>query len=139
MKRLVLLLSLFFVLTGCNFNNDELTFSAIKLAEANGDVKRFIDHMETTEDGTGNGIYVFNDTGKRFYLYLSREFLDDGKSFGEVDVNAEDDSLNIYLNENSANEKEDPYKLYKIHLDKEYKFLKVFKNGEETYIETMGV
>lgn len=139
MKGFLLLLSVLALLTGCNFNGDELTFLNVKLEKVKGEVKEFINQMETNENGFGNGIYIFNDSEGRYYLYLSQEFLDDGKSFGEVDVNIEDDSLNIYLNESSANENAgNTYKLYEINVANPYKVLRVYKNGEETNIQTIG-
>ncbi|WP_164669761.1 membrane lipoprotein lipid attachment site-containing protein [Virgibacillus doumboii] len=140
MKKILFLLSLvFMVLTGCDFGNDELTYENVNLEKTNGDVKTFINRMETKEDGTGNGIYMFNDTDKRYYLYLSQEFLDNGKHFGKIDIKTEESSLNIYLSDDSEGEKViNKYKVYEIKLDKQYKIIKVFKNGEETHFQTIG-
>lgn len=140
MKKLAFLPFMLLLLVGCIGSDNELTFSEINPDKASKRVKDFITQMEINEDGTGNGIYVFNDGKDKFYLYLSQEFLEKGTTFGALDVKEEEDSLNIYLNELSDDEMTDTEqrKLYKINRPKDYEFLRVFKNGEETYIQTVG-
>ncbi len=125
---------------GCNVNDGKLTFSEINPEKASATVKDFITQMEINEDGTGNGIYILNVKKDKFYLFLSQEFLDKGKSFGSIDVKEEEDTLTIYLNERSDKGQENQVmqKLYEIHRPKDYEFLRVFKNGEETHIQTVG-
>lgn len=101
-------------------------------------MKNFIMDVENKEKGTGTGIYIYNDSNKR-YLYLNQNFLDDGKEFGYIDIKTEGDSINIYLNDISKSDEEaDPYKLYKFNVKGDYEYLKVFKNGEETHFEGIG-
>lgn len=121
-------------------NDGELAFSEINREKASADVKDFITQMEINEDGKGNGIYILNGKKDKFYLFLSQEFLDKGKGFGSIDVKEEEDALSIYLNESSdiGQENQETYKLYEIHRPKDYEFLRVFKNGEETHIQTVG-
>lgn len=121
-------------------NDGELTFSEINREKASANVKDFIIQMEINEDGTGNGIYILNVKKDKFYLFLSQEFLDEGKNFGSIDVKEEEDALTIYLNESPdiGQENQGMYKLYEIHRPKDYEFLRVFKNGEETHIQTVG-
>ncbi|WP_409254249.1 hypothetical protein V1502_10265 [Bacillus sp. SCS-153A] len=86
------------------------------------------------EDGSWNGIYIAEDSGHK-YLFLSQEFLDEGKAFGKVDVEGEGDQLNVYLTDQPGESDQKPTggKLYYIETDKNYEFLDIFKNGEETY------
>lgn len=125
---------------GCNVNDGKLTLSEINPEKASATVKDFITQMEINEDGTGNGIYILNVKKDKFYLFLSQEFLDKGKSFGSIDVKEEEDTLTIYLNERSDKGQENQVmkKLYEIHRLKDYEYLRVFKNGEETHIQTVG-
>ncbi|KQL21426.1 hypothetical protein ACFFHH_13535 [Cytobacillus solani] len=140
MKKLLLLPFMLLLLMGCNVNDGKLTFSEINPEKASATVKDFITQMEINEDGTGNGIYILNVKKDKFYLFLSQEFLDKGKSFGSIDVKEEEDTLTIYLNERSDKGQENQVmqKLYEIHRPKDYEFLRVFKNGEETHIQTVG-
>ncbi|MBS4210438.1 hypothetical protein [Bacillus sp. FJAT-50079] len=140
MKRLFLILVISSILSACDLGNNEISFSEVNLVEVNGDVKEFINHIQTFEEGTGNGIYIFNDSEKRRYLYLSQEFLDNESGFGNMDIKTEENSFNIYLNNNSNSKEEiNGYKLYEINLDKVYEYIKVFKYGEETYFQTVGL
>ncbi|KOP71912.1 hypothetical protein AMS60_21750 [Bacillus sp. FJAT-21945] len=140
MKKLLLLPFMLLLLMGCNVNDGKLTFSEINPEKASATVKDFITQMEINEDGTGNGIYILNVKKDKFYLFLSQEFLDKGKSFGSIDVKEEEDTLTIYLNERSDKGQENQVmqKLYEIHRSKDYEYLRVFKNGEETHIQTVG-
>ncbi|WP_180968199.1 hypothetical protein [Cytobacillus massiliigabonensis] len=53
----------------------------------------------------------------------------------------EEGALTIYLNETSDIEQENQvqHKLYEIHQLKDFESLRVFKNGEETHIQIIGV
>ncbi|MEK5147748.1 hypothetical protein MKX53_11980 [Psychrobacillus sp. FSL K6-4615] len=133
---LLLILIVCGILTGCGGN--KVTISEINLEKANDIVKNFIMDVENDEKGTGTGIYMYNDSKKR-YLYLNQDFLDDGKEFGDIDIKTDENSINIYLNDISNSEGEaGTYKLYKINVKGDYEYLKVFKNGEETHFEGIG-
>jgi hypothetical protein len=126
------------ILTGCGGN--KVTISEINLENVNDNVKSFIENVEYDEKGTGTGIYIYNDSKNQRYLYLNQDFLDDGRSFGDIDIKTDENSLIIYLNDISISEgKADTYKLYKINFKGNYEYLKVFKNGEETHFGGVGV
>ncbi|MDI2586202.1 hypothetical protein OR571_03435 [Psychrobacillus sp. NEAU-3TGS] len=137
MKQFILLILIVCgILTGCGGN--KVTISEINLEKTNDIVKNFIMDVENDEKGTGSGIYMYNDSKKR-YLYLNQNFLDDGKEFGDIDIKTDKNSINIYLNDISNSEGEvGTYKLYKINVKGDYEYLKVFKNGEETHFEGIG-
>ena len=70
------------ILTGCGGN--KVTISEINLENVNDNVKSFIENVEYDEKGTGTGIYIYN--GSKTRKYLNRVFLDDGRSFGDIDI-----------------------------------------------------
>ena len=139
MKRaLLLFLVVCGILTGCV--NNKVSVSEIDLENAKDTVKIFIEKIEEEDKGTGNGIYIYNDSKNRRYLYISQDFFDDGRGFGAIDIKTGESSVNIYLSDISiADNEADTYKLYKIDLDKDYEYIKVFKNGEETHFASVGV
>ncbi|WP_025786270.1 hypothetical protein [Sporosarcina sp. D27] len=138
MRRfLILILVMGSILTGCG--KEEVSFSEVSIDKVKKDVKDFIMHIETSESDKGNGIYMFNDSEKVRYLYLTQDFLEGENGFGSLDIKVDDNSWNIYLNESSDVEGiEDEYKLYKIKLNEEFEYGRVFKNGEETHFQTIG-
>lgn len=140
-RVLLLILMISVLLIGCDSETDEFSFAEVSIDEVDSDVTEFIDHVTIFKEENSNGIYIFNDSEKRQYLYLSQEFLDKRKSFGDVDIKAEEDSINIYLNDRIEEETEtNNYKLYEINLDnKKYEYTRVFKNGEETYFQVSGL
>ena len=136
-KFSVLILLVISILSGCN--KDEVTFSEVSIDKVKKDVKDFILHLELSESDKGTGIYMFNESGKVRYLYLNQDFLESKKGFGNLNTQSDHNSWNIYLEEDSdAAELEEDYKLYKIKLKAEYEYMKVFKNGEETFFQTIG-
>ena len=141
MRKLVVLPFILVLLIGCKVNDDKLTFSEINPEKASSKVNEFITNIEINEDGTGNGIYVMNAGKEKLYLYLSQEFLEKGNSFGPFDVIEDENSLNIYLNTISDKKDESKVerKLYEVNRKQEYEFLRVYKNGEETYIQMVLV
>lgn len=128
------------MLVGCDLSTNELSVAEVHIDEVDSDVAEFVEHVTIFKEDSSNGIYIFNDTEKRYYLYLSQEFLDQGKSFGNIEVKAEEDSINIYLSDDFGKEKETTdYRLYEINLDNQnYEYARVFKNGEETYFQISG-
>lgn len=136
MKRLFVLLMVVSVLVGCG--EKQLTYSEVSIDQVHADVKRFIDGIETSEDPKGNGIYVFEENEMKRYVYLNQDFLDSGKGFGDLDIRTDEDSFQIYLQQNDEPTK-DEYKLYTITLDRTYEYMRVFKDDEETHIQLMGL
>lgn len=91
-------------------------------------MKNFIESIEDVGKDTETGIYMYNDSKKQRYLYLNQDFLDSGRDFGDADIDTDENSLNIYLNDSSVSEEEvATYKLYKIKIQDDYEYLKVFK------------
>ncbi|PID01571.1 hypothetical protein CSV67_13600 [Sporosarcina sp. P2] len=136
MRKLFVLLMVVGVLVGCG--EKQLSYSEVTIDQVNADVKSFIDGIETSDDPEGNGIYMFNETEVKRYLYLNRDFLESGKGFGDVEIKTDEDSIQIYLQEND-DPTEDEYKLYNITLDRTYEYMQIFKNDEETYFKLIGL
>ncbi|PID25464.1 hypothetical protein [Sporosarcina sp. P7] len=136
MRKLFVLLIVVGVLVGCG--EKQLSYSDVTIAQVNADVKSFIDGIETSEEPEGNGIYMFNETEVKRYLYLNRDFLENGKGFGDMEIKTDEDSIQIYLQENDE-PTEDEYKLYNITLDRTYEYMQIFKNDEETHFQLIGL
>ncbi|PIC65301.1 hypothetical protein CSV79_01380 [Sporosarcina sp. P13] len=131
----MLLVLLTSMVSGCG--KKEVSFSEIRIDQATRDVKSFIETSVTTEDS--NGIHILGNASDTRYLYLDQDFLESGKGFGSLDIKTDDNSWNIYLTEEDEVMKPaENYRLYKITLDKEYEYMRVFKNGEETYFQSVG-
>ncbi|MDV6377880.1 hypothetical protein ORD22_06340 [Sporosarcina sp. GW1-11] len=132
---LMLIVLLTSVLSGCGKN--EVSFSEISIDQATRDVKDFIETGVTTEDS--NGIHIFENASDTRYLYLDQDYLESGKGFGSLDIKTDDNAWNIYLTEeDEVTKAAESYRLYKIKLDKDYEYMRVFKNGEETYFQSVS-
>lgn len=83
---------------------------------------------ENNEDADGNGIFTYKVSKDTFYLYLSPKFIaNNGKNF-MVDVKAEKDSFDIYINDFSRKEDDiREYRLYEIKVKREYEYLRIIK------------
>lgn len=139
LRRFLVLISVIAgILSGCS--NDKISFSEVSIDQVKQDAKEFILQIESSGNNKGNGIYLFDESEKVRYLYLNQDFLKSENGFGGMDINVNDDSWNIYLTESAgATNAEDEYKLYEIKLNKDYEYMKVFKNEKETYFESVGV
>lgn len=137
MKRIVwLFLILSIVFVGCT--KDQLSIQEVDKEHVNDNVKEFIDHLHLTSNH-GNGIYTYEDSEKRRYLYLDHHFLDNGHAFGDISLETDDDSLNIFINEDQSNSDEtNAYKLYELTLDQSYEYVRVYKNDTETFFQVYG-
>lgn len=137
MKRIfVLLLVIGGVLAGCG--DKETSYSEVKLDDVDKTVQKFIMGITPGEDPESTGIYVFTEDDTYRYVYIDEDFLDSGKGFGDFDVKTDEDSFQLHMNE-SDEPTEDQYKLYKVTLDRQYEYMKVYKNGEETHLHMVGV
>ena len=129
-RRLFLFLLLLLFLTGCDFNNDDYTFSEISFEILNDDtVKDFFMGIENNEDKDGKGVFTYKVSKDKFYLYLSPKYIaKNGKNF-TIDLKTEKDSFDIYITDILP--KEDnirEYGLYEVNVEKEYEYLRIFKS-----------
>ncbi|AXH99036.1 hypothetical protein DV702_04380 [Sporosarcina sp. PTS2304] len=135
MKRFLVLVVLFAAIVG-GCSPKEVTVKEIKVEKGPSNVKNYVENSTTFKEGTG--IHVIQGSDDKRYVYIDQNFLDDGKGFGEMKIITDDDSWNIHLTEDEKNDPTETYKLYKIQLDKEYEYMRVFKNGEETHFQSVG-
>lgn len=135
-KSWLLLVVMGSLLASCGEN--ESSYSEVDREQVNRNVNEFIESVETSQDKEGNGIYKYYEKPNVQYLYVDQDFLDSGKGFGGLDIKTDKDTLHLYLMENDE-PTIDEYRLYRIESDREYEYAKVYKNGEETYFETIGV
>jgi len=125
-------------MTGCS--SEEVTVTEMDIENVNDKIASFIEEVEITEEAGENGIYLYNDSENKRYLYLNEDFLDEGKDFGDVDIEIDEDTVYIYLTDTPVEGKEAVgYKLYKINIKENKEYLKVFKNDEETHFATIGM
>lgn len=135
MKKILILLAACIVLAACSAK--EAAIKELPLDKAKGGLSDYITGIETSTEEKNTGIYLYQKEENRRYLYLNEDFLNEGKDFGEVTVETDDDSIRIYTSEvdgePSAN------KLYIIELDdRQYEYMRVYKNDEETYFASIG-
>lgn len=136
MKKILILLAACIVLAACS--PKETAIKELPLDKAKGGLSDYITGIETREEEKGTGVNLYQKEENRRYLYLNEDFLNEGKNFGEVTVETDDDSIRIYTSEvegePSAN------KLYIIELDdRQYEYMRVYKDGEETHFANIGV
>lgn len=124
------------LLVGCGENT--VSYSEVKQEQVNENVKRFIQSVQRSQDIERNGIYKYYDEAHIQYLYVTQDFLTNGKGFGGLDIETDKDSMHVYLKENDE-PTEDTYWLYRIKSNREFTYSKIYKNGEETYFGTIGV
>lgn len=136
MKKLLLLPILLLILSACSFNNDGYTFSEISSFDYLDDtVQEFFMSMESNEEG----IYIYKVSNDKFYLYLSPKYITHNGNNFMVDVETEKDLFNVYLTDFSPKEEDiREYRLYEFYVEKEYEYLRTFKNGVETHIQVIG-
>jgi len=125
-------------MTGCS--DEEVTITEMDIENVNGKIENFIEEVEIAEEDKENGIYLYNDSEIKRYLYLNENFLDVGKDFGDVDIKTDEDAIYLYLTDRPMGGNEvAEYKLYQINLQENKEYLKVFKNDEETHFATVGM
>ncbi|MFC5602394.1 hypothetical protein [Sporosarcina koreensis] len=137
MKKSFLLPLLLLIMTGCSFNNDGYTFTEISsLDNLDDNAQEFF--IRNVEDKSGIGIFVNKVNDENFYLYLSPEFIaNNGRNF-IVDVKTEKDSFNLYITDTFRKEDIREYRLYEVFVEKEYEYLRTFKNGKEIDMQVIG-
>ena len=135
-KMLVLLGMVVGMLAGCG--NQEASVSEVELKDVDKSIQKFIRDIEPGEDPDSTGIYVFTEKDTYRYVYVNEDFLDSGKGFGDFDIKTDEDSFQLNFNESDEPSQEE-YKLYRIQLDRQYEYMEVYKNGEETTLHSVSV
>lgn len=136
MKKLVCLIFLLIVLTGCNINeNQELSYSEVKIESVDQDVQKFINGVKEK-----NGAYLFQDAGEKLFVFLNSDTVIQGEKaiqFTGFDVKSEMDTVNIYFEEEStdeyANKELNNQVLYEVKLDKKYDEINLFRNNGDAH------
>ncbi|MDL4842301.1 hypothetical protein [Aquibacillus rhizosphaerae] len=135
MKKLLYLLSLLLLLVGCNVENEhkKISYSKINMDTPDKEVKEFLG--ESTDE---NGIYLYQDSGKRLYVFLNSKIVEQGNEasyFTSFDVKSEEDTLIIYFEQDLTdvyvNNELNNQVLYEVQLNNEYEYIKLFEDNEE--------
>lgn len=133
MKKLLLMLVFVFFLAGCNSN---LTFSEIEIKNVKRDILTFFKSVEDE-----NGIHLYMDGKEVIYVMLNGKNVMEGEQaihFTGFSVDADDESLLIYYNEEETDDYSDQtlkhQVVYKVNKDRDYEKLRTFRNGEEVPI-----
>jgi hypothetical protein len=128
-------------LTGCNEENEELSYSKVEEDSTNKLVQDFIASVENE-----NGIHLFQQNENTMYAFLNGHNVEQGNDasfFSSFEIKGKDDTLNIYFDEeytdDYANKTLNNQELYKINLDKKYEVVRPFKNNEETNFNVIYV
>ncbi|KIL45052.1 membrane lipoprotein lipid attachment site-containing protein [Jeotgalibacillus soli] len=137
MKKFLYLIFLMLVLTGCNIltDNKELYYTEVIMESTDKAVQKFINEVKEK-----NGIYLYQDAGERLFVFLNNVLVEQGSEaifFSGFDIKNEKDTVNIYFNQETkkdyVNKDLNNQVLYEVKLDKEYDYIKLFSNNEETH------
>lgn len=91
-----------------------------------------------------NGVYIFYNSEKEIYLFLNNANVEQGDKAGfyeDVKVEDKGDTIAISFNEYFTSDYDNVGKnklIYRINVNKDFDFLKVYKNGIETYVDVAG-
>ncbi|ERN55106.1 hypothetical protein M3689_08080 [Alkalihalophilus marmarensis] len=137
MKKLPFILLLTFVLliilTGCG---NDLTYSEVSIDHVESNLDAFIQQAEPE-----NGIYLFFHNDDSFYVYVTSGHLTQGERplhISNFNIEREADVLNIYYEEEQAEEESNNHRLYLVKLDKPIEEINAYKNGEEIPFAMVG-
>lgn len=139
LKRILLpILMIVVIVNGCS--NEEVTITEMDIENVKDKIESFIKEVESLEEGNESGIYLYNDSENKRYLYLNENFLDEGEYFGDVEIQTDEDAIYIYLTDTTMDGNEaTESKLYQINMQEHKEYLKVFKNDEETHFANIGM
>jgi hypothetical protein len=92
-----------------------------------------------------NGIFLLQtEEEKEIYLILDGSHINLNREvpyFSDVIIENKEDTIRIYFNEELKNYKVGKYPenilIYKITKDKDYEYIQLFKNGEETHFDSI--
>lgn len=134
----ILLTILLSLISGCA-NTPNLTYSEVTTEKLNKRVAKFI-----TDHELSNGTYIFYNNEKEIYLFLNNKNVKQGDKAGfykDVVVEDKGDTIAISFNEYYTNDYSNVERnrlVYRIKVNKDFEYLKVYKNGKETYIDVVG-
>lgn len=143
-KSIILLAIVFviiFTMSGCK-KDSQFSFEKIKYDEADKKITNQIDMNLKS-----NGVYlIYLNDKKDLYLFLNNNNYSQQEEvleFSDVKIEAKGGTITVSLNEcnnkYSSDKKYVGKQLYKINKDKEYEFIKLFINGQESHFDSIGV
>ncbi|MTI70554.1 MAG: hypothetical protein FH751_09930 [Firmicutes bacterium] len=134
----IILIVLFFSNVGCT-SVSNLTYSEVAIENLNKNVVKFI-----TDHKGSNGVYIFNNSEKEIYLFLNNKNIKQGDKaafYEDVRIEEKGDTIAISFDEHYTSDYNNIVEnklIYRIRKNKDFEYIKVYKNGEETYIDVVG-
>jgi len=126
-------------LMGCA-KDSALVFSKVDLTKVDGKIKIFLDKCTDK-----NGIYLYDDNTNENYIFLNDYHVKQGEKasyFENIKMDIQGTALIIKLDEQSTNnyknKKIDNRLLYKVKKPKNIRYIKIYKNGEESKFDLIG-
>jgi hypothetical protein len=138
---LVTALIIFGVIIKTNVSsNDKFTVESIDLnLRKNAKISKRI-----SEINIDNGVFLLNIDDKETYLILNGSNVNlkgEAPYFSNVSISSKEDTISIYVNEENKKyflgEYPNNKLVYKITNDKDSKYMKIFRNGEESYFDSI--
>ncbi|TCT12880.1 hypothetical protein EDC18_11151 [Natranaerovirga pectinivora] len=133
------------ILVGCTDKNineykqEDLIVTQIKIENANKDLSEFINKVEKE-----NGTYLYTKVNDQdTYLFLNNSnviYGDNVTYYTDIKIEGRENTIYIYFNEEITSDYSGiiPNQLlYKIEKKKTYDYVKMFKNGEESYFSSV--
>ncbi|MFS0673228.1 hypothetical protein [Ornithinibacillus sp. 179-J 7C1 HS] len=140
MRKIFVLFIGIALLSGCNLESS-LTYSELSKQSIHQDIQSFFDRVKQE-----NGVHLYYDNqNEAVYVYLNGFNVTQGEEaihFTGFDVERDHDILNIlYKSEETAerNNSSLAYELfYKVDVDQDYEYIKLFHNGIESTFDTIS-
>lgn len=129
---------LFSSIAGCA-SVPNLVYSEVTTEKINRRVAKFIADYEDS-----NGVYIFYYNEKDIYLLLNNKNVkqgDEAAFYKDIMIEDKGDTIAISFNEYYIKDYSSVVKnklIYRIKTIKDFDYIKVYKNGEETYINVVG-
>lgn len=131
MRKILVLVLCAIVLMGCNVKRT-LSYEEVAITDLKKSDEEFYEQAQVE-----NGVYLFYDTSDDkliIYFNTSHESQEEyGMSFANFDVKGEGETLQILYDKEQDDGKSINYQkqqLYEVQLDKEYKTIELFENGD---------
>lgn len=140
MKNILIILLSIVALSGCNAHSS-LSFLAVSQESISKDIQTFFQGVKEE-----NGVHLYLDKkNNAVFVYLNgSNVIQDEKAvyFTDFDIKSENDKLNLLYKSDEtsdySNSSLEHEIFYKVNIDKHYKEIKLFNNGNETSFGTIS-
>ncbi|TYS67739.1 hypothetical protein FZC76_14340 [Sutcliffiella horikoshii] len=141
MKKIIIVLFSYAILTGCSYSASTLSYLNVDPEDLSEEIQSYFQSVREE-----NGVHLyFDEENNSMFVYLNASNVaqgDHAETFTDFDVESQEDTLHLLYNSEKTPDISSTSSIhsiiYKVNLNQEYEGVKLFHNGDEASFRSIS-